>query len=60
MQDNFFDSNKVDYGKFESKSGVYVYDTVITDATGIEEKEVEINFIVKLEEGTNFAISFQI
>lgn len=60
MQNNLFDSNKVDFGKFESKSGVYVYDTMITDATGIEEKEVEVNFIVKLEEGTNFAISFQI
>ena len=50
--------NKIDYGKFEEKSGVYIYEVNITDATEIEENTIEKSFIVQLNEGTDFAISF--
>lgn len=58
MEENFFDMNKIDYGKFEEKSGVYIYEVNITDATEIEENTIEKSFIVQLNEGTDFAISF--
>lgn len=58
MEENFFDMNKIDYGKFEEKSGVYIYEVDITDATEIEENTIEKSFIVQLNEGTDFAISF--
>lgn len=58
MQENLFSINKASYGKFESKSGSYIYEVKITDATENDENIIEKNFIVKLGEGTDFEISF--
>ena len=58
MQNNFFDMNKITYGKFEEKSGAYVYEVKITDATETEENTIEKSFIVQLDEGTDFVMSF--
>ncbi len=58
MQENFFDMNKITYGKFEEKSGAYVYEIEITDATETEENTIEKSFIIQLGEGTDFVMSF--
>lgn len=60
MKDNFFNINKIEYGKFENKSGVYVYEIKITDATEESEDEIGKNFIIKLEEDTKFKMSFNV
>lgn len=64
MQNEFFEVNKITYGKFESKSNTDIYEVYITDAREDEEeadtKKVEKSFILKLEEGTDFVMSFNI
>lgn len=58
IEENFFNINNVSYGNFESKSGSYIYELNITDATEEDEYTIEKNFIVKLGEGTDFEIAF--
>lgn len=64
MQNEFFEINKITYGEFESKSNIDIYDVYITDAREDEEeadiKKVEKSFILKLGEGTDFEMSFNI
>lgn len=64
MQNEFFEVNKITYGKFESKSNTDIYEVYITDAREDEEeadtKKVKKSFILKLEEGTDFVMSFNI
>ncbi len=58
----FFDINKIEYGDFEEKSGVYVYKISLSDATesANEEKKVTKNFIIKLEDNNNFKMAFNV
>lgn len=58
----FFDINKIEYGDFEEKSGVYVYKISLSDATesANEEKKVMKNFIVKLEDNNDFKMAFNV
>lgn len=58
----FFDINKIEYGDFEEKSGVYVYKISLSDATesANEEKNVTKNFIIKLEDNNNFKMAFNV
>lgn len=58
IKQNSFEINKITYGKFEEKSGSYVYEIKITDATETEENIIEKSFILQLGEETDFVISF--
>ncbi len=66
-KNTFFDINKIEYGEFEEKSGVYVYKISLSDATessdeetANEEKKVMKNFIVKLEDNNDFKMAFNV
>lgn len=66
-KNTFFDINKIEYGEFEEKSGVYVYKISLSDATessdeetANEEKKVTKNFIIKLEDNNNFKMAFNV
>ncbi len=61
-KNTFFDINKIEYGEFEEKSGVYVYKISLSDATesANEEKNVTKNFIIKLEDNNNFKMAFNV
>lgn len=66
-KNTFFDINKIEYGEFEEKSGVYVYKISLSDATEISDEEstnednkVTKNFIIKLEDNNNFKMAFNV
>ena len=61
-KNTFFDINKIEYGEFEEKSGVYVYKISLSDATesANEENKVTKNFIIKLEDNNNFKMAFNV
>ena len=61
-KNTFFDINKIEYGDFEEKSGVYVYKISLFDATesANEENKVTKNFIIKLEDNNNFKMAFNV
>lgn len=39
-------------------SGEYLYKTTITDATGANSKQIQLNIVIKLDDGTNFTMYF--
>lgn len=66
-KNTFYDMNKIEYGEFEEKSGVYVYKITLSDATQSREDEntnednkIAKNFIVKLEDNNNFKMAFNV
>jgi len=61
MKNKVFRYNKVDYKEYSNKiTDIYTYKIVLTDITGESQNEVEFNIIIKLLEGTNFVMSFQV
>lgn len=61
MKNKVFRYNKVDYKEYSNKiTDIYTYKIVLTDITGEIQNEVEFNIIIKLLEGTNFVMSFQV
>ncbi|MCI8621835.1 MAG: hypothetical protein HFJ50_09350 [Clostridia bacterium] len=59
MKTNFFEKNKFEYEKFGDEANTYyTYKIKITDKTGIDEREITKTFIILLEEGTKFKLSF--
>lgn len=59
LQNNFYESNEVSYKEFEKLRGVYTYTMEITNANNSEETN-KITIIMKLQEDTDFIISFGI
>lgn len=55
---NFFDENEIEYESYEKENGVYIYKIKIKDATGKNTAEKKFNIIIKLNNGTNFEMSF--
>lgn len=55
-KENFYASNTVGYKEFDTQGEYYTYSVILTD----KETEAQKNktFIMKLEEGTNFVLSF--
>lgn len=60
MKNTFYNANKVEYGDFSQQSETYIYETKITDNMGENENILEKIFMMKLGEGTDFTISFNI
>lgn len=58
MNTNFFDNNKMTYTNSEKQGEAWLFDSKIKNANGVEEKG--INLVIKLNEGTNFEMSFSI
>ena len=55
---NFFEENEIEYVRYEVQNGVYIYNINITDATGNSQEKKALNMIVKLNNGTDFEMSF--
>lgn len=58
IKENFFENNKISFNKFGNQATIYTYETVLADKN-TEKLKVQ-NFVVKLGEGTEFEMSFQI
>ena len=58
----FFSQNKIENGNFKKQAGVYVYNVILssTDENTTDNNSIEKDFIVKLEEGTDFKFSFNV
>lgn len=59
VEENFYSRNIVTYTKFEEESGIYKYTVNIDNANYAEEIRTK-TFIVKLNEGTGFELSFNV
>lgn len=60
IQDNFFEINTPEYKTFSETSGLYKYAVDFKDYTKAKEGNIEKTFIIQLNEGTDFEISFNI
>lgn len=61
MKNKVFRYNKVDYKEYSNKiTDIYTYKVVLTDLTEENTNEVEFNIVMKLLEGTNFVMSFEV
>lgn len=60
IKNTFFSINQIEYGEFNSQANTYIYETKITDYTKETQDVIEKIFIIKLEEGEDFTISFNI
>ena len=58
MNTNFFDNNKMTYTNLEKQGDAWLFESKIKNANGIEEKG--INVVIKINEGTDFEMSFSI
>lgn len=58
-EENFYNKNLVTYEEFEEEGGLYKYTVNIDNASYVEEIKTK-TFIVKLNEGTDFEMSFNI
>lgn len=59
IKTNFYKKNNVSYESFEEQSGLYKYKVKITNKEN-EAESITKTFIVKLNDGTNFEMSFNI
>lgn len=55
---NFYTINQIQFNNFSNQANIYTYTTIITDKATKQQKQK--NFVVKLNEGTNFEMSFEI
>ena len=58
MKDNFFDKNQITYNIVEKQGDAWLFNAKLNNANGKEQKG--INLVVKLNEGTDFEMSFSI
>lgn len=60
MKNKVFRYNKVNYKEYSNKvTDIYTYKVVLTDMTEEKQGEVKFNIVMKLSEGTEFVMSFQ-
>lgn len=58
MKNNFFDKNQITYNTVEKQGDAWLFNAKLNNANGKEQKG--INLVVKLNEGTEFEMSFSI
>ena len=59
VKTNFFENNKFEYIEYGNEANTYhTYEVKITDETGRDTRKVVKTFIILLEEGTKFKLSF--
>lgn len=57
--ENFFENNRIEYKNFEEQNGLYIYTIEIYNENN-EEESIEKTIIMKLNEGTDFEMSFNV
>ena len=60
VKKNFFSENKLASGKVEKQSDIYLYDIIISDASGKNTNNVNKTFVMQLKQGTDFVMSFNV
>lgn len=60
IKTNFFESNKAKSSNGKKQGDVYTYEITITDKAEKETKTVKKTFVMKLKEGTDFVMSFEV
>ena len=59
MQNTYYRYNDITLGEYTEQNEVYVYKTTITNKENSEETK-DMNFVMKLNNGTDFELSFEI
>lgn len=59
-QENFFEQNSVSAANPESQGNTYLYEITISDATGENTNTLTKTFVMQLQEGTDFVMSFSV
>lgn len=61
MKNKVFRYNKVEYEEYSNQiTDIHTYKVKLSDATEQSEEKVEFNIVMKLLEGTNFVMSFEV
>lgn len=60
VKENFFDINKVEYSNFSEMGNTYIYEITITNVKDESEEQKKKTIIMKLLEGTDFVMSFNV
>lgn len=60
ITENFYNSNNVTYSNYKSSGGLHMYDATILDAENEESSPITKTFIIKLLDGTDFTMSFNV
>ena len=60
ITENFYNSNNVTYSNYKSSGGLHMYDATIVDAENEESSPITKTFIIKLLDGTDFTMSFNV
>ncbi len=60
MKNNFFQNNEIELSKTESQGNIYLYEIIISDATGQSTNTITKTFVMQLQEGTDFVMSFSV
>lgn len=60
ITENFYNSNNVTYSNYKSSGGLHMYDATIVDSENEESSPITKTFIIKLLDGTDFTMSFNV
>lgn len=60
ITENFYNSNNVTYSNYKSSGGLHMYDATIVDAENEKSSPITKTFIIKLLDGTDFTMSFNV
>lgn len=60
ITENLYNSNNVTYSNYKSSGGLHMYDATIVDAENEESSPITKTFIIKLLDGTDFTMSFNV
>ena len=60
VKNTFYTSNNVEFSNYQNSGDLYIFDAKFTDKNNANSQAITKTFIVKLGEGTNFTMSFNV
>ena len=60
LEEKLYEVNEIEYTNVKKEGDIYIYQTKIKNKKDENAKEKNVNFIMKLSEGTDFVFSFSI
>lgn len=60
LEEKLYEVNEIEYTNVKKEGDIYIYQTKIKNKKDENAEEKNVNFIMKLEEGTDFVFSFSI
>lgn len=58
IQENLYEKNNINYDSFRTQGELFIYDIQISNQERLADPEKDLTIIMKLEEGTDFIMSF--